>query len=85
MDFKEELENMKRRLKTQEDLRLNLMNEKDRLELEIKHLKESHVLEMKELEKENENMRKKMNSSFNSAIIQNNQMMSGRSGKLDDE
>jgi hypothetical protein len=34
-EFKEEVQNLRKRLKTQEDLRLSLMNEKDRIEMEL--------------------------------------------------
>ena len=80
------MENLRRRLKTQEDLRLNLMNEKDRIEMELKNMKERYTHDVRELERENENLHRKMNSTFNSALLQNqlhNQLMTG--GKLDDE
>ena len=86
METKEEMENLRRRLKTQEDIRLNLMNEKDRLEIEIRNLKERYSHDVRELEHENENLHRKMNSTFNSALLQNqlhNQLLVG--GKIEDE
>ncbi len=41
-DFREELDNLKNRLKTQEELRLNLMNEKDRLDMELRDMRERY-------------------------------------------
>ena len=70
-EFKEEVQNLRKRLKTQEDLRLSLMNEKDRIEMELQGLKERYSKEVQQLEKENENLHRKMNSTFNSALLQN--------------
>ena len=47
------------------------MNEKDRMELELKNMKERFTLEIQQLEKENESLHRKMNSTFNSALLQN--------------
>ena len=62
------------------------MNEKDRLEMEMRNLKDRFSHEVRELERENENLHRKMNSTFNSALLQNqlhNQLLAG--GKIDDE
>ena len=50
---------------------MSLMNDKDRIELELRNMKEHYSKEIHELEKENENLHRKMNSTFNSALLKN--------------
>lgn len=45
------------------------MNDKDRLEMEIKDIREKYNRDIMALEKENENLHRKMNSTFNSAML----------------
>jgi hypothetical protein len=45
-EVKEEIDNLRKRLKTQEDLRLSLMNEKDRIEMELRGVKERYSKEV---------------------------------------
>jgi hypothetical protein len=47
------------------------MNDKDRLEMELKNMKERYSQDIEQLEKENENLHRKMNSTFNSVMLQN--------------
>jgi len=54
--------------------------------MEMRNLKDRFSHEVRELERENENLHRKMNSTFNSALLQNqlhNQLLAG--GKIDDE
>jgi hypothetical protein len=45
------------------------MNDKDRLEMDLKNIREKYSHDVQELEKENENLHRKMNSTFNSAML----------------
>jgi hypothetical protein len=66
----DELDNLKKRLSQQEeDLRLSFMNERGRLEMEMREMKERMAKEILHLERENENLHRKLNSTFNSALL----------------
>jgi hypothetical protein len=45
------------------------MNDKDRLEMEIRDMKEKYNRDLSALEKENENLHRKMNSTLNSVLL----------------
>jgi peptidoglycan hydrolase CwlO-like protein len=69
-EYLDDLENLKRRLKQQEDVRQQMLSEKDTLFNEIKALKERYHQDVAALERENENLHRKLNSTFNSALLQ---------------
>jgi hypothetical protein len=69
-EYLDDIENLKRRLKQSEDLRGQVMNEKDRILHEMKEMQERYHNEVQALERENENLHRKLNSTFNSAMLQ---------------
>jgi chromosome segregation ATPase len=69
-EYLDDIENLKRRLKQSEDLRGQIMNEKDRILHEMKEMQERYHNEVQALERENENLHRKLNSTFNSAMLQ---------------
>jgi hypothetical protein len=69
-EYLDDIENLKRRLKQSDDLRGQVLNEKDRILHEMKEMQERYHNEVQALERENENLHRKLNSTFNSAMLQ---------------
>jgi chromosome segregation ATPase len=65
----DEFENLRNRLRQQEDHKITLVNEKDKVMMELKDLQERYHREISNLERENENLHRKLNSTFNSALL----------------
>ena len=69
-EMSDEFENLRNRLRQQEDQKIVLLNEKDKIMLELKDLQERYNRDISNLERENENLHRKLNSTFISALLQ---------------
>ena len=69
-EMSDEFENLRNRVRKQEDQKIVLLNEKDKFMLELKDLQERYNRDISNLERENENLHRKLNSTFNSAQLQ---------------
>lgn len=72
-EFEDELTDIKNKLKSQEELRVSILQNKSKLEMDFK--KNEHFIEMLQkeiqlLEKENETVHRKLNSTMNSVLFQ---------------
>lgn len=65
----DEFENLRNRLRQQEDHKMALVNEKDKIMLELKDLQERYLRDISNLERENDNLHRKLNSTFKSALL----------------
>mmetsp|Transcript_23214 Transcript_23214/g.22750 ORF Transcript_23214/g.22750 Transcript_23214/m.22750 type:complete len:152 (+) Transcript_23214:404-859(+) len=72
-DFEQELENLRRKLRTEEELKSSLRSEKSKVEQNMKKTQEfveNLELEIQTLEKTNENLHRKINFTNNSVLFQ---------------
>jgi len=69
-EMSDEFENLRNRLRQQEDQKIVLLNEKDKIMLELKDLQERYNRDISNLERENENLHRKLNSTFILALLQ---------------
>lgn len=79
----DEFENLRNRLRQQEDHKMALVNEKDKILLELKDLQERYHRDISNLERENDNLHRKLNSTFNSALLQRAALKIG--GPIDEQ
>ena len=69
-EFTDEFENLRNRLRQQEEIKSMLVGERDKAVMELKDMQERYQREVSNLERENENLHRKLNSTFNSALMQ---------------
>jgi hypothetical protein len=65
----DEFENLRNRLRQQEDIKSVLVGERDKAVMELKDMQERYHRDVSNLERENENLHRKLNSTFNSALL----------------
>lgn len=82
-EVSDEIENLRNRLRQQEDYKMSLINERDKVLLELKDLQERYHRDISNLERENENLHRKLNSTFNSALLQRAALKIG--GPIDEQ